>query len=193
MQPEKEDFIEEISNRIFDADPSIRRVARRSARALVSSGDVGSAIVQGVGHVARNIDEPTRRRVFAIEAMGEIRSSIVVAPLISALGDPTEDVSDAARRALFVITRQDFGVDAQAWAEWWRDSSMRHRIEWLIDALGSDSPVVRRAAADELMEETGEYYGYAEDLTPDERSRVQGYYRDWWEREGRARFSASEL
>lgn len=179
--------------RIFDADPSIRRVARRSARALASSGDVGSAIVQGVGHVARNIDEPTRRRVFAIEAMGEIRSSIVVAPLISALGDPTEDVSDAARRALFVITRQDFGVDAQAWAEWWRDSSMRHRIEWLIDALGSDSPVVRRAAADELMEETGEYYGYAEDLTPDERSRVQGYYRDWWEREGRARFSASEL
>lgn len=178
--------------RIFDAEPSVRKVARRSARALVSSGDVGSAIVLGVGHVARNIDEPTRRRVFAIEAMGEIRSGVVVAPLISALGDPTEDVSDAARRALFVITRQDFGADAQAWAEWWRDSSMRHRIEWLIDALVHDLAVVRRAAADELMEETGEYYGYAEDLTPDERSRVQGYYRDWWEREGRARFSASE-
>jgi HEAT repeat protein len=130
--------------------------------------------------------------VFAIDAMGEIRAGVVVPALISALGDPTEDVSDAARRALFVITRQDFGVDAQAWAEWWRESAGRHRIEWLIDALVHDLPVVRRAAADELMEETGEYYGYAEDLTPDERGRVQGYYREWWEREGRARFSASE-
>jgi hypothetical protein len=124
--------------------------------------------------------------------MGEIRSGVVMGPLISALGDPTEDVSDAARRALFVIARQDFGADAQAWGEWWRESAGRHRIEWLIDALGHDSPVVRRAAADELMEETGEYYGYAEDLTPEERGRVQGYYREWWEREGRARFSAAE-
>jgi len=177
--------------RLFDEDPSIRKVARRSARALVAA-DVGAAIVQGVGHVARNIDEPTRRRVYAIESMGEIRAGVVVSALISALGDPTEDVSEAARRALFVITRQDFEVDAQAWAEWWRESAGRHRIEWLIDALVHDSPVVRRAAADELMEETGEYYGYAEDLTPDERSRVQGYYREWWETEGRARFSAGD-
>jgi hypothetical protein len=29
-------------------------------------------------------------------------------------------------------------------------------------------------------------------LTPDERSRVQGYYREWWETEGRARFSAGD-
>jgi hypothetical protein len=178
--------------RLFDDDPSIRRVARRSARALVSAGDVGAAIVQGVGHVARNIDEPTRRRVFAIDSMGEIRAGVVVSALISALGDPTEDVSDAARRALFVITRQDFGVDARAWANWWRESAGRHRIEWLIDALVHELPVVRRAAADELMEETGEYYGYAEDLTPDERSRVQGYYREWWEKEGKARFGAGD-
>lgn len=176
--------------RLFDDDPSVRRVARRSARALVSSGRTGPALTQGVSHTARNIDEPTRRRVYAIEAMGEIRAGVVVSPLISALGDPTEDVSDAARRSLFVITRQDFGADAAAWAAWWRESSGRHRIEWLIDALAHESSVVRRAAADELMEETGEYYGYHEDLTPEERARVQGYYREWWEREGRARFGA---
>lgn len=178
--------------RLFDPDMGVRKAARRSARALVAAGPGGAPIVQGLGHITRNIDEPTRRRVLAIEAMGDIRSGALVPPLISALSDPTEDIIDAGRRALVMITRQDFGTDADAWAEWWRRSSGRHRVEWLIDALTHDSLTLRRAAADELMELTSEYFGYHEELSPEERARVQGHYRDFWEREGRERFRAEK-
>ncbi len=177
--------------RLFDEDPSVRRVARRSAATLAGEGGAaGAPIVQGLSHMARNIDEPTRRRVLAIETMGEIRASATVPPLISALGDPSEDVVDSARRALRFVTRQDFGIDAKQWLAWWALRSERHRIEWLIDALMHDDATIRRAAGDELKNITREYFGYHDDLPSMERERAQGHYREWWDTEGRARFAA---
>jgi hypothetical protein len=174
--------------RLFDDDVDVRRIARRSATALAAEGPAGAPIIQGLSHMTRNIDEPTRRRVLAIETMGEIRVGAMVPPLISALGDPSEDVVDSARRALLFITRQDYGLDARRWSEWWGRNMSRHRIEWLIDALMHEQPSIRRAAGDELKHITREYFGYYDDLPPKERERAQGHYREWWESEGRARF-----
>ena len=174
--------------RLFDDDASVRRVARRSAAALVGAGTAGAPILQNLDHVTRNHDEPIVHRVLAIETMGEIRHGALVPPLLVALTDPSDEVGDAARRALLLITRQDYGHDARRWHEWWAKNSTRHRIEWLMDALMHDQPSLRRAAGDELKLLTKEYFGYYDDLPKKDRERAQGLYRAWWEREGRDRF-----
>ena len=175
--------------RLFDDDAQVRRIARRSAAALVGAGAAGAPILKGLEDITRNHDQPRPHRVLAIETMGEIRSGSLVPPLLAALEDGAEEVSDAARRALLLITRQDFGRDGLRWYEWWANNGGRHRIEWLIDALMHEQPSVRRAAGDELKLLTKEYFGYYDDLPKRERERAQGLYRAWWEREGRQRFA----
>ncbi len=172
-----------IVPRLFDDDAGVRRIARRAAGKLIELGSISAPIVQGLGTITRNIDEPVRRRVFAIEAIGEIQARILIPPLISALSDPIDDVSEAARRALIGITRQDFGVDAGSWTEWWSISGQCDRIEWLIDAFSHGSPILRRAAADDLLELTGEYVGFHEEMNPEELERAAGVYRAWWEKQ----------
>ncbi len=175
--------------RLFDDDGSVRRIARRSAAALVSAGAAGAPILKGLEDITKNPDEPGLHRVLAIETMGEIRSGSMVPPLLAALEVPSDDVAEAARRALLLVTRQDFAQDAPRWRDWWSRNAGRHRIEWLIDALMHDQPSVRRAAGDELKLCTKEYFGYYDDLPRRERERAQALYRSWWDREGRQRFA----
>lgn len=175
--------------RLFDDDASVRRIARRSAAALVSAGAAGAPILQGLDNITRNPDHPGPQRILAIETMGEIRVGALVPPLMAVLSDPSEDVGDAARRALLMITRQDFGRDPRRWQDWWSRNAGRHRIEWLMDALMHEQPSLRRAAGDELKLLTKEYFGYYDDLPKKERERAQALYREWWEREGASRFT----
>jgi hypothetical protein len=174
--------------RLFDDEPSVRRVARRSAAALVSAGEPGQPILRGLEHIAGNAEEAVPRRVEAVETMGDIRAASMVPVLVEAVRDAAGDVRDAARRALLLVTRQDFDRDAERWNEWWLSNGHRHRVDWLIDALMHEVPSIRRAAGDELKQLTKEYFGYYDDLPRRERERAQARYREWWEREGRQRF-----
>jgi hypothetical protein len=175
--------------RLFDDDGSVRRIARRSAAALVSAGSAGGPILKGLEDTMSNGDQPRPHRLLAIETMGEIRSGSMVPPLLAALSDPSETIVDAARKALVLVTRQDFGIDLRRWQGWWTQNGPRHRIEWLIDSLMHEDPLVRHAAGDELKSLTKEYFGYYDDLPKRERERAQGLYRAWWERDGRQRFA----
>ncbi|APR74823.1 Hypothetical protein A7982_00169 [Minicystis rosea] len=176
--------------RLFDDDAAVRRIARRSAAALVGAGAAGAPILKGLEDITKNPEEPAPNRVLAIETMGEIRSGALVPSLVTALEGSAEDLVEAARRALLIIARQDFGRDADRWRQWWARHGKRHRIEWLIDALMHEQPSLRRAAGDELKALTKEYFGYYDDLPKRERERAQELYRTWWEREGRARFAS---
>ena len=175
--------------RLFDDDAGVRRIARRSATALVAAGAPGEPILLGLDNITRNADHPSSHRILAIETMGEIRSGAMVPALIAVLEGRADDVADAARRALLLITRQDHARDARRWHEWWSRNAARHRVEWLMDALMHDQPSLRRAAGDELKLITKEYFGYYDDLPKKERERAQSLYRTWWEREGKQRFS----
>ena len=99
--------------RLFDDDAALRRVARRSAASLVSAGEAGAPILQGLEHMVRSPDQPAPYRILAIETMGEIRPGAMVPPLVDVLGAVHDDVAEAARRALLLITRQDFGKDIE--------------------------------------------------------------------------------
>jgi hypothetical protein len=181
--------IDALVPRLFDPDPSVRRVARLAARAV---GDVApDALIDRLGKQFNDPAAPSSRRLEMVDALGELRERLAVPILVEALADADDEVIGAARRALMVITRQDFARDAKKWLAWWHVNAPRHRIEWLIDALMHDVPAVRRASGDELKAVTKEYFGYYDDLPKRERERAQQRYRDWWTTEGRQRFRRS--
>jgi HEAT repeat protein len=172
--------------RLFDSDPSVRKVARLAARAL---GEVApEALIERLVRYYRDPSLGEERRVEMIETLGELRERLAVPLLIDALGEEEEHLAAAARRALITITRQDLGRDAKRWQAWWAQNGGRHRIEWLIDALMHEVPAVRRAAGDELKAATKEYFGYYDDLPRREREQAQQRYRDWWRIDGRLRY-----
>ncbi|MEZ4310859.1 MAG: HEAT repeat domain-containing protein [Polyangiaceae bacterium] len=173
---------------VVDADPAVRRVALRSAGAILLASLPGRPLEAALGYLARDPHTPLRERLAAIEAMGQLRVPFFVPMLVGLLSSIPEEVGESARRALLIVTRQDFGRDAARWNEWWARNELRHRVEWLIDSLMHETQSIRRAAGDELKQLTKEYFGYYDDLPKRERERAQDRYREWWEREGRGRF-----
>ncbi|MDI1483258.1 hypothetical protein [Polyangium sp. y55x31] len=183
MYPES---AEAISKRLFDDAAPVRRVARRAAASLVAAGPTTEApILPSLERLARTTTERVGRRLFAIEALGEIAAAKSVPALIATLGETTTELVEAAHRALVLVTRHDFGRDARKWNAFWTTDGTRSRVEWLIDALLSDSATLRRAAAEELAPLVGRDLGYYDDLPEDEREAAQVRYVLWWEQEGR--------
>ena len=102
-------------------------------------------------------------RVAALHAMARLRDGTFVPELVRALGDGEDVVVDVAHAALVQTTLHDYGTDARLWLRWWEQNSGKHRVEWLIDALGHDVAEVRKNASEELRALTKEYFGYAGD------------------------------
>ena len=175
--------------RVFDENPVVRRVAKLALRGLAEAQP--GLVVDTLGAIAKGREQPTVRRTRAVEALGETREATTVPVLASLVNDTAGAVANASRIALVLVTRHDFGHDARAWFDWWDEHGERHRLEWLIDALMSDSSVLRVAAGEELKAITKEYFGYYDDLPKREREKVQQRYRQWWSEVGRVRFSRS--
>ncbi|MDI3287724.1 hypothetical protein [Polyangium sp. 15x6] len=172
--------------RLFDDAAPVRRVARRAAAMLIQAGPVTEApILPTLERLARTSTERVGRRLLAIETLGELAVPRSVPVLIATLGETTAELVDAAHRALVHVTRHDFGRDVRKWNAFWTTNGARGRVEWLIDALLSDSPTLRRAAAEELAPLVGRDLGYYDDLPEDEREAAQVRYVLWWEQEGR--------
>jgi HEAT repeat protein len=155
---------------------------------MQSDVTVRSLIQGGLQELLADAERPEEQRHALIEAIADLRDGHAVPTVIRLLGDRSSDVVRSARWALVVLTRQDYGASMAAWEEWWRRNGMRHRIEWLIDALLHETTEIRRAAGDELKSTTKEYFGYYDDLPLPERQRAQNRYREWWETKGKARF-----
>jgi hypothetical protein len=176
-----------VAARLFDDDLAVRRIARRSAAALLATGPAAEApLLPMLERLARSGGERPSRRLLAIDALGELCLPSTVPVLIAVLSDPVSEVSEAAHRALVQITRQDHRRDARRWVDWLTANATRHRVEWLIDALVHEQPTIRRAAAEELSQIAPGDFGYYDDLPPDERKAAQARYRAWWNEEGRA-------
>ena len=183
------DVLDPIVQRVFDAEPRIRRAARAAARAFAEGQP--KAIVERLEVVAMDGGESLDRRALAVEALGEMREALAVPSLIRLLDDPNAQVAAAVRVALTSITRHDFGPSSQKWQPWWDGNKDRHRLEWLIDALMHEQAALRASAGEELKTLTKEYFGYYDDLPKRERERAQSRYREWWNTVGRVRFTRS--
>ncbi len=179
-----------VARRMVDDDVEVRRAALAAARMVQGDAAAREGTRSQLEELASDGALPATVRRAAVEALTDLREPHAVPSMIQLLGDEDREVSGAARWSLMVLTRQDFGVDQDRWSRFWATNHQRHRIEWLIDSLTHESRDMRRAAGDELKSISKEYFGYYDDLPEAERARVQGLYREWWEQEGRQRFTA---
>lgn len=181
------DAIPAVAGRIFDDDGRVRAAARTAARAIAEHHP--TPMIERLSKVALDVEELSTRRVLALDALGDLRDALAVPGLITALSDPGPEVSAAARAALVLTTKKDLGTDTRKWLLFWQASGRRHRLEWLIDALGSDVTETAQEAADELVEITRQDFGFSADAPKKERDKVMSRYREWWATEGRHRFT----
>jgi hypothetical protein len=177
-----------IVRRFVDDEQEVRRAALAAGRLLQANPEARAMVQVGLAELLSDSSRPEEQRHALIEAVADLRDGRSVPTALRLLEDRSNDIVRSAHWALVVLARQDFGLSAAAWQEWWRHNSARHRIEWLIDALLHDSADIRRAAGDELKSTTKEYFGYYDDLPVVERQKAQNRYREWWEAKGKARF-----
>ncbi len=177
-----------IVRRFVDDEQEVRRAALAAGRLLQINPEARAMLQTGLAELLADGARPEEQRHALIEAIADLRDGRAVPTVLRLLEDDSNDIVRSAHWALVVLSRQDYGLSAAAWEEWWRQSSARHRIEWLIDALSHESQEIRRAAGDELKSTTKEYFGYYDDLPVAERQKAQNRYREWWEAKGKARF-----
>jgi hypothetical protein len=182
-----------VARRTVDDSMEVRRAALAAARMVQHVPEAREGTRMQLEELACDAALPAQVRRSAIEALTDLREGSAIPCMIQLLGDTDREVSGAARWSLVVLARQDFGADQDYWSRFWTANRERHRIEWLIDSLTHESRDIRRAAGDELKSLSKEYFGYYDDLPEAERERVQNTYREWWTREGRARFEAGAL
>lgn len=183
-----EDAARAVVRRFVDDEQEVRRAALAAGRLMQSSPEARAMIQIGLAELLGDPGRPEHQRHGLIEAVADLRDGRAVPTMLRLLEDRSNDIVRSAHWALVVLARQDYGLSAAAWQEWWRQNSARHRIEWLIDALLHESADIRRAAGDELKSTTKEYFGYYDDLPVAERQKAQNRYREWWETKGKARF-----
>jgi hypothetical protein len=183
-----EDAARAVVRRFVDDEQEVRRAALAAGRLMQASTEARSMIHVGLAELLGDSSRPEHQRHALIEAVADLRDGRSIPTVLRLLDDRSQDIVRSAHWALVVLARQDYGLSAAAWEEWWRQNSARHRIEWLIDALLHDSAEIRRAAGDELKSTTKEYFGYYDDLPVAERQKAQNRYREWWETKGKARF-----
>jgi hypothetical protein len=129
--------------------------------------------------------------VRAIGQIAELRAPAAVPVLIDLIGDDRRPVAEAAQSGLRTLARQDFGDSRRGWLGWWQKARNRHRMEWLLDALGHKRADVRLAAAQELQAATGVYFGYHFDLPERDREEARRRWADWWRTTGKAKFTGT--
>jgi hypothetical protein len=175
-----------VVQRLADDVPRVHQAALDAARLLLAS-PAADLFRKTLFEVAEAEDAPLTLRLRTLEHVAKLKDSASVPRLIVFLGADMEPIVHKALWALTVVTRHDFGRDSRAWSDFWQSNRSRHRLEWLMDALDDRDPRLRKAAADELREEAGELFGYAENLSRHERLEAQTRFRNWWQASGAAR------
>lgn len=168
-------------------DPEARLRALRGLRAQLSHPKISARLVDLRERVA-NPRGDVSRLMRAISDLAALADPEAVPILFERLRDDDARVSQAAHAALVEITKRDFGTVKWRWGNWWRQARHKHRIEWLIDALGGKSPELRLAAALELEQLGSAYVGYHFDLGKRDRDEARKRWLDWWQAVGKARF-----
>jgi hypothetical protein len=175
-----------VVQRLADDEPRVHQAALDAARLLLA-GPAADLFRTTLFEVAEADEAPLTLRLRTLEHVAKLKDSASVPRLLNFLAADVEPIVHKALWALTVVTRHDFGRDARAWTDFWEANRGRHRIEWLIDALDESDPRFRKAAAEELREEAGQSFGYAENLPRAERLEALAKFRAWWQTSGAAR------
>jgi HEAT repeat protein len=159
---------------------------------LTHDHESAQAIQSALAGAARNETLAVTQRLAALDALSDLRNGQAIPSLTKILIDTNPSIRAAARQTLCNLACRDFGYDIDAWSHWWAHNAQRHRVEWLIDSLSDDSATTRQAAFDELRAISRIYVGQYDDNVPEQRTRVQERYRQWWNETGRSALSAEQ-
>jgi hypothetical protein len=174
-----------LAERIFDSDYGVRNVA---IEVLQTFGPRDLDQVMAGVRPALHSDD--------LERVAAVSHAVAALVDVGALGDLVDVVgkdakrAELARRALVALTRHDMGTSARRWRSWFDEHRSRHRIEWLIDALGHRDQPLREAALEDLRRLTGEDFGGIGDENRRDREALTERWRAWWAKTGRRRFIA---
>lgn len=172
-----------LVERLFDADYGVRACAIE-ALATYPARDLDLAMVRA-RHALHS--EDLERVEAATTAIAELGDRAAIPDLIDIVGRDSRR-GEHARRALVALTRVDHATSERRWRKWWDEHRERHRVEWLIDALGGKDATLRVAAFDDLRRITGESLGAIDDLAKRDRSETRERWERWWHDYGRRRF-----
>jgi hypothetical protein len=172
-----------LVERLFDADYGVRGAAAEALSGYPLR-DLDLAMVR-CRHALHS--EDLERVAASSQAIAELADVAAIPDLIDVVGRESKR-ADLARRALVSLTRSDFGTSERKWRKWWEEHKERHRIEWLIDALGQKDVALRGAAAEDLRRLTGEFFGFDPGHGRREREDAHKRWAQWWNQTGRKRF-----
>ncbi|HVZ34886.1 MAG TPA: HEAT repeat domain-containing protein, partial [Polyangiaceae bacterium] len=179
-----------VVQRLADEAPRVHQAALDAARLLLSSS-AANLFRKTLFEVAEAESASLTLRLRTLEHVARLRDSASVPRLIHFLGLDTEAVVHKALWVLSVITRQDFGRNSERWWDWWHAHQGQHRLEWLIESLDHADARLRKAAADELLLEARDSFGFSENAPREERLAAQARYVEWWRTLGARRFGRS--
>jgi hypothetical protein len=177
-----------IAGALADHDPTVRGAARyvfdthAGAAARTRAVEVMTAAAGG---------QTLARRRAAAEALGALRAIEGAPALVSLLDAEVPQLAEAAHHALVEITWHDFGLQGWQWTYWIERNSDRPRPEWLMEALLSDQPSLRKGALRDLVQIARNDFGYRLDAPQNLRQDAVARFRRWWASGGRARYLAN--
>ncbi|MEZ4401091.1 MAG: hypothetical protein R3B06_13790 [Kofleriaceae bacterium] len=172
-----------LVERLFDDDYGVRACAL-DALATYPARDLDMAMVRA-RHALHS--EDLARVEAAATAIAELGDRAAVPDLLDTIGGDSRR-ADHARRALIALTRIDLGTSERKWRRWWDERRDRHRVEWLVEALGGKDAALRVAAYEDLRRITGETFGSAEDVGRRDKTETRARWDQWWQADGRRRF-----
>lgn len=80
-----------------------------------------------------------------------------------------------------MLTLQDFGARPRKWESWWEAHRHEPPTAWLFEGLSHKEAPLRLAAAEELRQLTGAYFGYHFDLPKRDREEAKERWQRWWQ------------
>jgi HEAT repeats/PBS lyase HEAT-like repeat len=107
-----------IVSALEDDDDAVRIEAARALQRVHHSTAVEPLLAAIVYEEESNVDV----RSAAADALGQYHEQRVVQGLIEGLRDPRLAVNDRVLHSLLVLTGQNFGLDRQAWIEWYNST-----------------------------------------------------------------------
>ncbi len=165
---------------LLDADPGVRQAARLAVETLRASAAYPQ-VLESLRHTAAQATAPQVGRVRSIEALADLGDASALDVLVELLGDDDRAIARAAHHGLRHLTCHDLGTMRLAWRQWARSQGLRHRFDWLVDALAERRPELRQRALYELRRISGCDFGVSDDASRSAFIEAQPKFLRWWQ------------
>lgn len=170
--------VPDLVDTLKTGDLPLRRAALR-ALAAVGTMNTAATVEALRPHLLPGV--PGRQRRLVVEALAGMRAKPIVPILLELLRDDDARVVRTAHRGLVDATGRAFGDDLPAWETWWSTRRGRSRIEWLMEAIGSnESEARRRLVLTELVALSGIEWTTTGPLDGAALAELQAKLKAWW-------------